>query len=88
VIWVKREEEYFCKADWTTQITLIRLNNLASARTSVARAVLRSPDAALRNPGTNVTLAPDCAALHPGYLLTKVANGAIVRRWCCQCQIS
>src|SRR5260370_31904283 len=100
VIWVKREAEYFCKWDWTTQITLIRLNNLACARTLVARAVLRSPDAALRNPGTNVTPAPDCAEpvierrfpptrwLHPGYLLTKVANGAIVRRWCCQCQIS
>ena len=28
VIWVKREAEYFCKWDWTTQITLIRFNKL------------------------------------------------------------
>jgi len=33
VIWVKREGKYFCKSDWTTQITLIRLNNLTCART-------------------------------------------------------
>jgi hypothetical protein len=26
VIWVRRETDYFCKGDWTTQITLIRLN--------------------------------------------------------------
>jgi hypothetical protein len=24
VIWVKREPEYFCKGDWTGQITLMR----------------------------------------------------------------
>jgi hypothetical protein len=27
---------------------------------------VRSPDEAKRNPGTNVTLAPDFASLHPG----------------------
>jgi hypothetical protein len=27
-----REAEYFCKGDWTGQITLIRLRKLASAR--------------------------------------------------------
>jgi hypothetical protein len=26
VIWGKREAEYFCKRDWTGQITLIRFN--------------------------------------------------------------
>jgi hypothetical protein len=26
VIWGKREAEYFCKWDWTGQITLIRFN--------------------------------------------------------------
>jgi hypothetical protein len=29
VIWVRRKPIYFCKWDWTTQITLIRLNKLA-----------------------------------------------------------
>jgi hypothetical protein len=29
VIWVKSEPEYFCEGDWTTQISLIRLNKLA-----------------------------------------------------------
>jgi hypothetical protein len=33
LIWGKREAEYFCKRDWTTQITLIRFNKLACART-------------------------------------------------------
>jgi hypothetical protein len=28
VIWANREAEYFCKWDWTTQITLIRLKKL------------------------------------------------------------
>jgi hypothetical protein len=28
VIWVKGERIYFCKQDWTTQITLIRFNKL------------------------------------------------------------
>ncbi len=32
VIWVRREREYFFSWDWTGQITLIRLNNLACAR--------------------------------------------------------
>jgi len=32
VIWVKREQEYFCEEDWTTQITLIEFDNSASAR--------------------------------------------------------
>ncbi len=29
VIWVKREAEYFCKQDWTTQISLIEQVNFA-----------------------------------------------------------
>jgi hypothetical protein len=32
VIWVKREAEYFCKWDWTTQITLIRFNKSGFSR--------------------------------------------------------
>src|SRR5258708_23935117 len=32
VIWVKRERIYFCKWDWTTQITLIRFNKIALRR--------------------------------------------------------
>src|SRR5260370_13962333 len=38
VIWVKREAEYFCKQDWTTQITLILFKKSRFWRTrSVAR---------------------------------------------------
>ena len=29
VIWVKREPEYFCEGDWTTQISLIQFNKLS-----------------------------------------------------------
>ena len=29
LIWVRGEQEYFCKGDWTTQITLIRFSNFA-----------------------------------------------------------
>src|ERR1700737_3959887 len=32
VIWVRRKPIYFCKPDWTTQITLIRLNKLVFSR--------------------------------------------------------
>jgi hypothetical protein len=32
VIWVRWERIYFCKWDWTTQITLIRFNKLAPRR--------------------------------------------------------
>ena len=35
VIWVRREREYFLLEDWTTQITLIRLDKFAVARKSV-----------------------------------------------------
>jgi hypothetical protein len=35
VIWVRREAEYFCKWDWTTQITLIRFNKLDFCRTPI-----------------------------------------------------
>jgi len=32
VIWVSGERKYFCKGDWTTQITLIHLDKIASKR--------------------------------------------------------
>jgi hypothetical protein len=32
VIWGSGEANYFCKRDWTTQISLIRLMNFISAR--------------------------------------------------------
>jgi hypothetical protein len=32
VIWVGREQEYFCKGIWTGQISLIRLKNFRSTR--------------------------------------------------------
>jgi hypothetical protein len=32
VICVRREQEYFCKQDWTTQITLIPRENFFSTR--------------------------------------------------------
>jgi hypothetical protein len=35
VIWVKREPQYFCKQDWTTQITLIRHKKLDPGRKAV-----------------------------------------------------
>ena len=38
VIWGERKQEYFFKRDWTTQITLIRLDKLGFARKSAARA--------------------------------------------------
>src|SRR5258708_13002704 len=33
VIWVKRESEYFCKLDWTTQITLLLFHTSSFLRT-------------------------------------------------------
>jgi hypothetical protein len=35
VIWVNRKPKYFCKRDWTTQITLIRFNKLDFLKTLV-----------------------------------------------------
>jgi hypothetical protein len=32
VIWVKKEQEYFCKGDWTTQITLESLGKSSSEK--------------------------------------------------------
>jgi hypothetical protein len=32
VIWLKKEREYFCRGDWTTQITLIRFKKTAFSR--------------------------------------------------------
>jgi hypothetical protein len=32
LIWVKWEREYFCKGDWTAQITLIRFSKTAFPR--------------------------------------------------------
>jgi hypothetical protein len=37
VIWVRGEQKYFCKWDWTAQISLIRLNKFAVARNSAGR---------------------------------------------------
>jgi hypothetical protein len=34
VIWANHEAEYFCEVDWTTQINLRLLRNLAFARKS------------------------------------------------------
>ena len=39
VIWVKREEEYFCNQDWTGQITLIEQTNLVFFEQSPAGCV-------------------------------------------------
>jgi hypothetical protein len=36
LIWGMREENYFCKQDWTGQIRLIRLKKLGFARKSAA----------------------------------------------------
>jgi hypothetical protein len=36
VIWVRREREYFCEGDWTTQITLIRFNKSGFSRKTPA----------------------------------------------------
>jgi pimeloyl-ACP methyl ester carboxylesterase len=35
VIWVSWKQKYFCKWDWTGQITLIRFNNFSRARTTM-----------------------------------------------------
>ena len=46
VIWLEWEEEYLLRRDWTTRITLIRLNKLAVARKSeewLARLATASP---------------------------------------------
>jgi hypothetical protein len=37
VIWVRMESEYFCKWDWTGQITLNRLNKLLPPRIGLRR---------------------------------------------------
>jgi hypothetical protein len=37
VIWVRGEQKYFCKWDWTTQISLTRLNKFAVARNSAGQ---------------------------------------------------
>src|SRR5215212_3601812 len=42
VIWVRREPKNFCEQDWTTQITLIRFNKFAYARTPAAAELKRS----------------------------------------------
>jgi hypothetical protein len=34
VIWVEREDKYFCRRDWTGQITLKPLQKIAPTRTS------------------------------------------------------
>src|SRR5450631_761969 len=44
------EAKYFCKRDWTTQITLIRFNNFCCARTTMP--------SSLRE---NVGIAPRCS---------------------------
>jgi hypothetical protein len=36
LIWVRRRKEYFCKWDWTAQISLIRQGKLAFGRSSLA----------------------------------------------------
>lgn len=41
LIWVKREQEYFCEEDWTTQIRLNRLEKFAFRR-RVCRGVCRA----------------------------------------------
>jgi hypothetical protein len=38
VIWVRREPNYFCKVDWTTQISLIRRENFLSIVTADSHA--------------------------------------------------
>jgi hypothetical protein len=37
VIWVRGEQKYFCKWDWTAQIRLIRFNKFAVARNSAGQ---------------------------------------------------
>src|SRR5229473_4276921 len=37
VIWVRVEQKYFCKWDWTTQISLTRLNKFAVVRNSAGQ---------------------------------------------------
>ncbi len=40
VIWVRRELEYFCEEDWTTQITLMGLTFFPRAARSLPRSSL------------------------------------------------
>jgi hypothetical protein len=37
VIWVRGKQKYFCRWDWTAQISLIRLNKFAVARNSAGQ---------------------------------------------------
>jgi hypothetical protein len=41
VIWVKRKQEYFCKGDWTGQISLKPLQKIAWVRRSTSRGLRR-----------------------------------------------
>jgi hypothetical protein len=36
-IWGSEKQKYFCKRDWTGQISLIRLNKFRFARNGIAR---------------------------------------------------
>ena len=56
LIWGKREAEYFCRRDWTGQITLIRFDKSGCARTH------RGPDKAPRNPDRWPQRTPDLPA--------------------------
>jgi hypothetical protein len=45
LIWVRREQKYFCRQDWTASISLNRFNKIASAFSDVrAAGWCRSPD--------------------------------------------
>jgi hypothetical protein len=41
LIWVRREAEYFCREDWTTQIALIAKANFLPARSAWAQGAAR-----------------------------------------------
>ncbi|TAH65432.1 MAG: hypothetical protein EWM45_14970 [Rhodopseudomonas palustris] len=57
-----------CQADLIYAIVAMVSDNLGDV--TAIEYVVRSPDGAQRNPGcSSVASVPDCAALHPGYLL-------------------
>jgi hypothetical protein len=55
VIWVKREADYFCKRDWTGQISLKALRKITPARTSIENVSGKAASALRRIPDSKPT---------------------------------
>jgi hypothetical protein len=71
-IYISEKQKYFCKGDWTAQISLISFKKLA----------FRRKGGLARSGKVSRPLHRNFVAR-----LTNAASGAIVRGWRCRCQI-